>query len=52
MATRIVSIVIAVHPVSTLFSFVIVFLVSCGYLAVRIVVVIVARSAPLVAIPV
>jgi energy-converting hydrogenase Eha subunit C len=52
MATRIISIVTAVPAVSMLVSFNIVFLVSCGYLDVRIVVAMVARSAPLVAIPV
>jgi hypothetical protein len=41
-----------VSATPTLFAFVIFALVSCGYLVMRVVIVIVARSAPLAAISV
>jgi hypothetical protein len=50
--TRIVFVVVAVPAALALLSLIIVFLVSCGYLAVRAIVVVVARSVSLVAIPV
>jgi hypothetical protein len=50
VATRLVS--ITVPAASTLFAFAIFSLVSCGYLVVRVVIVIVARSTPLAAISV
>jgi hypothetical protein len=52
VVTRIVSIVVAVPAVSALISLIVVFTVPYGYLAVRVVVVVVARSAPLIAVPV
>jgi hypothetical protein len=48
VVTRIVSVVIAVPAVSALIPLIVVFLVSCGYLAVRAIVIVAARSAPLI----
>jgi hypothetical protein len=48
VATRVIS--IAVPTTSTFFSFIVSSLESCGYLIVRVVIVIIARPAPLAAI--